>query len=181
MVVIGHLSMAFEKISYSHRDNHSWLVKGDSTFMKLILRSAGHNPPAQRSSLLKPSYLSTLRSHHLLENSNPACPAPAPLTKDVHWNCHHTNEDVDPADYREYLFWPLLRNPIRDEIIHTEGIYVSKIDRCKCLGSFVTMTIRQVSINGNRHESYSKVLHAVEYHWPDPGILNLERPSKTEE
>ena len=90
---------------------------------------------------------SPLVALHLLEEGHPRRHGPTTLAENPHGHRQKHDEDVQPANSGKYLQWAHLGNPRADEVVHSERVNVTQIERGKCFWSFRTMAFRDVSVD----------------------------------
>jgi len=65
----------------------------------------------------------------------------------------------------------LIGDPSRNEIVHTERVYVSKIDGRKGFRRMVSETICNVTVHGNVEEGKTETEDRLEHDGTNPGYL----------
>ena len=88
---------------------------------------------------------------------------------------------MNSSNNTEYLQRSFGGDPSGNEIIHTERIDVSQVDRGKGFWRMVTETICDVSVYGDVQEGETKGEDGLHHDWSDPGSLIVQCDTEAKE
>jgi len=88
---------------------------------------------------------------------------------------------VNSSNNTEDFKGTLIRNPSSDEIIHTERVYVSEVNRCERFRGMVSKTIRDITVNSNIEERKTESENRLEHDGANPRDLVIECDTESEE